>query len=68
MDKTIKEDVAISEKRESVNVEMVDGKILANYSFTDKKDKQEYPMWANYKKVFDTWKEFTDYSEIFFNN
>ena len=41
MDKTIKEDVAISEKRESVNVVMVDGKILANYSFTDKKDKQE---------------------------
>ena len=62
---TVNADIEKSKKNESVSVQLTDGKIVCNFSLNMDKE-SEYGRWHTYQKVFDSWKEFTDYSKDFF--
>jgi hypothetical protein len=70
MDAEIKEDLEKAKEYISINeVQVIDDKITANFCYHEKPNPMECcSNWISYKKVFDTWTDFSDYADKFFNS
>lgn len=55
-----------NEYREINDVEMIDGKISADFCIGESGDMCSCGNYVSYEKIFDTWADFTAYAESFF--